>query len=89
MLLRVLAVRAAGFTLVGSAAARYSARVIKIVPNSAPGTGPDITARLVAAKLTEQLRHAGGKPPRSERQHCRRRPLPNSSAMVASKAGTP
>jgi tripartite-type tricarboxylate transporter receptor subunit TctC len=58
MLLRLIAVLAAGFALAGSALAQYPSRPIKIVPNSAPGTGPDITARLVAARLTEYLRQS-------------------------------
>ena len=58
MLFRVLIVLAAGLALAGSVGAQYPSRVIKIVPNSAPGTGPDITARLVAAKLADQLRQS-------------------------------
>ena len=55
MVLRLLAVLAAVVSLAGPAGAQYPSRPIKIVPNSAAGTGPDIIARLVAAKLTEYL----------------------------------
>jgi len=55
MVTRLLAALAAGLAIAGSVCAQYPARPIKIVPNSAAGTGPDIIARLMAAKLTEYL----------------------------------
>jgi tripartite-type tricarboxylate transporter receptor subunit TctC len=55
MVTRLLAALVAGLAIAGSASAQYPTRPIKIVPNSAAGTGPDIISRLVAAKLTEYL----------------------------------
>ncbi|OGA02720.1 MAG: hypothetical protein A3H35_02075 [Betaproteobacteria bacterium RIFCSPLOWO2_02_FULL_62_17] len=55
MVTRLLAALVAGLAIAGSVCAQYPTRPIKIVPNSAAGTGPDIIARLMAAKLTEYL----------------------------------
>ena len=55
MVTRLLAALVAGLAIAGSVSAQYPTRPIKIVPNSAAGTGPDIIARLMAAKLTEYL----------------------------------
>ncbi len=54
MFLRFLAAVAAAL-LAATASAQYPTRSIKIIPNAAAGTGPDIMARLMAAKLTEYL----------------------------------
>jgi tripartite-type tricarboxylate transporter receptor subunit TctC len=55
MLSRLLAALLAGLLLAGPAGAQYPTRPIKLVPHSAPGTGPDILARVLAAKLAEYL----------------------------------
>jgi len=48
-----LATLALGLVLAGPAPAQYPNRTIRILPHSAAGTGPDIIARLLAAKLAE------------------------------------
>ena len=53
MAMRLLAALAIGLVLAAPALAQYPARTIKILPHSAAGTGPDIIARLLAAKLAE------------------------------------
>lgn len=55
MLIRLLASLLAGLVFAGPAGAQYPTRPIKLVPNSAPGTGPDILARVLAARLAESL----------------------------------
>lgn len=40
------------------AGAQYPTRPIKLVPNAAPGTGPDILARVLSARLAETLGQA-------------------------------
>lgn len=51
----LLASLLAGLVSAVPASAQYPTRPIKIVPNSAPGTGPDILARVVAARLAENM----------------------------------
>ncbi len=41
--------------LATTASAQYPARPIRIVPNSSPGTAPDLLARLIGAWLTQNL----------------------------------
>lgn len=53
--LAALGLALAAAALAGTAWAQYPARPIKIVPNSAPGTAPDLLARMIGAKLTEAL----------------------------------
>lgn len=55
MLARFFALLLTGLVLAGPAGAQYPTRPIKLVPNSAPGTGPDVVARLLAARLAESL----------------------------------
>lgn len=55
MLNRLLASLAAALILAGTASAQYPTRPIKILPHSAAGSGPDIIARLLAAKIGEYL----------------------------------
>src|SRR4051812_31587413 len=42
--------------LSAAAFAQFPSRPIRIIPNSAAGTGPDVIARLLAARLTEDLK---------------------------------
>ena len=53
MAIRLFAALVAGLVLAGTASAQYPSRPIKLMPHSAAGSGPDIIARLLAAKLSE------------------------------------
>lgn len=55
MAMSLLPMLVIGLVLAGSANAQYPTRPIKIVPHSAAGTGPDILARLLVAKLSEYM----------------------------------
>ena len=52
---RLLSFVALLFAFVFPALAQYPSRPIKILPNAAAGTGPDIMARLLGAKLQESM----------------------------------
>lgn len=58
-LIRLIGLLLAGLVSAGPAGAQYPTRPIKFVPNSAPGTGPDILARVMAARLAEDLGQPG------------------------------
>jgi tripartite-type tricarboxylate transporter receptor subunit TctC len=51
-----LALLLAGTTASVPALAQYPTKPVRIIPNSAAGTGPDVIARLLAARLTETLK---------------------------------
>ncbi|OGA96149.1 MAG: hypothetical protein A3G27_19680 [Betaproteobacteria bacterium RIFCSPLOWO2_12_FULL_66_14] len=53
MAIRLFPALVAGLVLAGTASAQYPSRPIKLMPHSAAGSGPDIIARLLAAKLSE------------------------------------
>src|SRR5688500_4500526 len=53
MAFRFLACIVLGIAFAGTAAAQYPNRSIRILPNAAAGTGPDVLSRLLAAKLQE------------------------------------
>jgi tripartite-type tricarboxylate transporter receptor subunit TctC len=53
MAIRLFAALVAGLALAATASAQYPNRPIKLLPHSAAGSGPDIIARLLAAKLSE------------------------------------
>ena len=54
-LTKLLCVTAATLALTGTASAQYPQKPIKIIPNSAAATGPDIIARLFASKVADNL----------------------------------
>jgi len=55
MLVRLVASLLAALVFAGPAGAQYPTRTVKLVPNSAPGTGPDVLTRILAARLAETL----------------------------------
>ena len=51
-----MAIAAGTLALSGIANAQYPQKTIRIIPNSAAATGPDIIARLFASKASDSLR---------------------------------
>jgi tripartite-type tricarboxylate transporter receptor subunit TctC len=55
MLVRLVSLLLAALVTAAPALAQYPTRPVKLVPNAAPGTGPDVLARIMAARFTESL----------------------------------